>query len=709
MKFGHFVLNKGRNKNMPHISISSECLSKDVIPLPFYGENEKESVTATNQSLMKNNRPWFPIMGEFHYSRYPEDEWQREIYKMKSGGIDIVASYVIWIHHEEEEGEWDFSNNRNLKAFIQLCQQAGLYFFLRIGPWIHGEVRNGGFPDWIVHSEYEERTNDPTYLTHVRSYFEKIYEQCEGLFFKNGGPIIGIQIENEYGHAGGLKGEAGREHMATLKKILIDIGFDVPYYTATAWGGAIVLENEMLPVFGGYVDAPWSKSLESLPANQNFLIGPTFDDNLIASDFRTDEENTNHTSEFSQYPVITAELGGGLQVTKHRRLIVEGEDTEAQALAKLASGANGLGYYMYHGGTNPIGKRSTLQESTETGSHTDVPILSYDFQAPIREYGSFHQSYGRLRKLHLFIKSFEEILTCAHPIFPEQMVTDPENLKDLRYSVRHNSNIQGGFLFINHYQRNRIMNGHGEVHFAIEVNGEIIKLPPINIKNGYKGILPYNLKIGGAIIKSSNASLLCQLKDGTLVFYHQNPDEAIINLEGASVNWVVISEDEANKSLFIDGKLYLSDAHQWYDQGERHISSSTAVKTKVYPEQQITFNQFEPSQVKLSYCEEQGQEDSLHVDVNLDYVLSKDTEDVQLIVSFIGDHAQLFLDGSLIADHFATGEQWIVHLSRFNYPNQLKLEIYPTSTKVYYERGMPIGCQLCNIEMKPIYRKSHSI
>ena len=90
-----------------------------------------------------------PVMGEFHFTRYPQDEWRDALLKMKAGGIDIVATYVFWIHHEEVRGEYDWSGQRSLREFLKLCHELGLYAFVRMGPWSHGEVRNGGFPDWL--------------------------------------------------------------------------------------------------------------------------------------------------------------------------------------------------------------------------------------------------------------------------------------------------------------------------------------------------------------------------------------------------------------------------------------------------------------------------------------------------------------------------------------------------------------------------------
>ena len=125
-----------------------------------------KTLGVNNYYLVKNGRPWFPLMGEFHFSRCPRHMWEDELLKMKAGGIDIVSSYCFWIHHEEEKGIFDFSGQRDLRAFIKLCKKHGLYFLLRSGPWCHGEVRNGGFPDWIQ-ALPGKRSNDPTYLFYV--------------------------------------------------------------------------------------------------------------------------------------------------------------------------------------------------------------------------------------------------------------------------------------------------------------------------------------------------------------------------------------------------------------------------------------------------------------------------------------------------------------------------------------------------------------
>ncbi|HHU72598.1 MAG TPA: beta-galactosidase, partial [Clostridiales bacterium] len=247
--------------------------------------------------LTKEGKAWFPVMGEIHYSRVPKDDWRESLYKMKAGGVVIASSYVIWIHHEEIEGEYDFTGNKDLRSFVTACKEAGLYFFLRIGPWIHGEVRNGGFPDWLVNKGYKLRYDDPGYLKEVKKYYSRIYDEVKGLFYKDGGPIIGVQIENELGHCGGAYGEAGEQHMKTLHKMAKDIGFDVPYYTATGWGGAAT--GGLLPVMGGYPDAPWDPRLTELEPSGNYVFTHERNDHNIGSDYGLGE---GVTFEFEKFP-----------------------------------------------------------------------------------------------------------------------------------------------------------------------------------------------------------------------------------------------------------------------------------------------------------------------------------------------------------------------------------------------------------------------
>ena len=125
-------------------------------------------IDVNNLYLERDGKPWVPIMGEFHFSRGSRPHWYRELCKMKAGGVTVVATYLLWIYHEEEEGRFDFTGDRDIRAFLLECQRAGLEAVIRIGPWAHGECRNGGFPDWLLQKPYPLRDNNPGYLEKAR-------------------------------------------------------------------------------------------------------------------------------------------------------------------------------------------------------------------------------------------------------------------------------------------------------------------------------------------------------------------------------------------------------------------------------------------------------------------------------------------------------------------------------------------------------------
>src|SRR5271154_4470214 len=200
---------------------------------------------ANSRYLTLDGKPWFPVMGEFHYSRYPAEYWEEEILKMKAGGIEIVSTYIFWIHHEEIEGQFDWTGQRNLRRFVQLCAKHGLYVWVRIGPWDHGECRNGGFPDWLL-KQCPTRQIDPVYLGYVKRFYAQIGSQLKGLFWKDGGPIIGIQLENEYSARGPGK---GADYILALRQLALDVGLDAPFYTITGWDDAVIPSSGVLPVF----------------------------------------------------------------------------------------------------------------------------------------------------------------------------------------------------------------------------------------------------------------------------------------------------------------------------------------------------------------------------------------------------------------------------------------------------------------------------
>ena len=122
-------------------------------------------------------------MGEIHFSRLPHEYWEEAILKMKSGGINVISTYVFWSIHEEKEGVFDWSGDRDLRHFLELCKKHNLNVLVRIGPFCHGEIRNGGIPDWIYGRPFEVRSNDEGYLFYAKRLYHNIAEQLKGLYY----------------------------------------------------------------------------------------------------------------------------------------------------------------------------------------------------------------------------------------------------------------------------------------------------------------------------------------------------------------------------------------------------------------------------------------------------------------------------------------------------------------------------------------------
>jgi len=470
------------------------------------------TITLDSQNLLRDGRPWMPVMGEFHYSRYPESEWREELLKMKAGGIDIVATYVFWIHHEEIENQWDWSGRRSLQRFIEMCHQAGLLVAVRCGPWCHGEVRHGGIPDWAIAKGWKVRTDDPAYLTHVRIIYGQIAEQLRGLLWRDGGPVIAIQLENEYG------GPA--EHLLALKRIAHDAGLDVPLYTRTGWPQlrTPMPFGEIAPLFGAYAEGFWDRELTSMPGGYwtAFHFSRARTDAAIATG-QLGEREALDEADAMRYPYLTCELGGGMISSYHRRIAIEPADIEAVALTRIGSGGNLPGYYMYHGGTNPAGRLTTLMEAQDTPmtNWNDMPVKSYDFFAPLGEYGQIRPHYHLLRRLHLLARDFGAMLATMPVALPDSRPAGRDDRATLRWSVR--SDGKGGFLFVNNHQRGVSLPAHASVQFSLRSDtGEtVFPSTPVTVPAGARFVWPFNLDLGhGVRLVHATAQPVCLIDDG---------------------------------------------------------------------------------------------------------------------------------------------------------------------------------------------------
>lgn len=467
--------------------------------------------------LTRDGKPWLPVMGEFHFSRYPRERWEEELLKMKASGVNIVAAYVIWIHHEEVEGQLDWSGQRDLRAFALLCAKHDLLLEPRIGPWAHAEARNGGLPDWVV-KKGPTRVNDPVYLAEAGGWYAEIGRQLNGLMWKDGGPVVAIQLENEYSARGP---GAGEEHILALKRLAIKAGLDVPFYFVTGWDNAVVPAPEVIPVYGGgYPDAPWDRSITKLPPAEvyAFRFESRVAANMGAMGKRGEAEA--HSAASDQVPYLTAEIGGGIEDTYHRRPVIRPDDIGAMFPVMLGSGVNLYGTYLFQGGENPVGKLSTLQESQATGYPNDLPIRSYDFQAPLGAFGQERASLGKMKVYQYFLNSFGDLLPPMTVYSPEQQPKSAADLAIPRVSVRASGNT--GFLFCNNYVRNYSMPEWPAEQFEVRLPGGVLHIPnqPVKIPSGAYFIWPFQLQLGNAELRYSTAQLFTRLENSGVPIYY---------------------------------------------------------------------------------------------------------------------------------------------------------------------------------------------
>jgi hypothetical protein len=456
-------------------------------------------IAVTERALLREGTPWIPVSGELHYSRTPRGRWAERARQLRAGGITIASTYVFWIHHAAAPGAPRFDGQLDVAAFVDECAAAGLQVALRIGPWAHGEVRNGGLPDWVQALPIAHRSDDPVYLALVAEWFGQLAAGLDGRA-QPGGPVIAIQLENElYDRP---------EHIVTLKRMAREAGIAAPLWTATAWGGAQLPAGEVFPLYGGYgdgfwtePDAPWDASFR-----EHYFFSHVWDDPGVGADVRATQGfgATATASVASDFPPATCELAGGMATAYHRRPWPSGRDVATVAHIKIGNGSAWQGYYMYSGGTNP---GLDLEESHATGYPNDMTRLSYDFHAPISQSGEQGESSALLRGQNAFLEAFGGMLADLPSALPDVRPSGVDDAKTLRWAVR--SDGSAGFLFISRHQPHLPLETYPAAKFQI---GELV-LPsyPVDIPAGTLARWPFGLRVGEVTVRWATASVFTLL------------------------------------------------------------------------------------------------------------------------------------------------------------------------------------------------------
>jgi len=477
------------------------------LQLGHSGPVEKE-IRINNLYLEEGGIPQLPVMGEIHYNRMDSRYWRDALLKMKASGIDIVATYCIWSLHEEFEGELSWEGHLNLRRFIELCKELDMKVHLRFGPYCNAEIKNGGLPDWIVNNKnLITRSNDPLYLEYTRRWYQAVYDQVKGLLWKDGGPVMALQLENEYVRPGMIV-----SHLLNLKKMAVEIGFDVPLYSMTHWMDSEYPKGEIVPYAGFYIEAPWTASgKDEIPtSNFEFFTYNRLSDNIGTDIIKIEGDVESLSGENNDSPFFTCEIGVGTTAFYQRRAVVP-----ENINLRLGCGANMMGYYMYSGGTNPVGKISTYQSSG--------PRISYDYQAPIREFGTLGTVMQETKKYNYFMNDFGTALAPAVAYLP----TTNQDRDNLQWAVRLNGNT--GYLFCSNYLYKHSRKDYKNVQFSIKLKDETIRIPrqKVTVKNGTYFLWPFNQELSNVLLKYSTTQPVCSLKEGNNHTYFFFEDDAI--------------------------------------------------------------------------------------------------------------------------------------------------------------------------------------
>jgi beta-galactosidase len=343
----------------------------------------------------------------------------------------------------------------------------------------------------------------------VKLLYEQIGQQLHGLLWKDGGPVIGIQLSNEY--------SGPPQYLMDLKQMAQQAGLDVPLYTRTGWPGRSTPPpfGQILPIYGAYGEGFWDRVLTPMPGRYwtAYLFSTQRTDAAVAAEMSGREPGRTLLQEAGEYPYLCCEMGAGMETSYHRRIYFDPDDALAVAMTRIGSGANMPGYYMYHGGTNPDGKLSTLQESQATGYPNDMPVKSYDFQAPLGEFGQIRPQYHLLLRLHLFLHDYGAQLARMPAVMPQRRPSGPDDTRTLRWAVR--TDGQSGFIFVSNYQRLENLPAQAGVRFQVRLPGGALTLPdePVTIPAGAIFLWPFNMDLAGAKLIYATAEPMCQLQE----------------------------------------------------------------------------------------------------------------------------------------------------------------------------------------------------
>ena len=332
-----------------------------IAPSEMMAAKKGGTFTTGDKTFLLNGKPFVVKAAELHYPRIPRAYWEHRIKMCKALGMNTVCLYVFWNIHEQQEGKFDFAGNNDVAEFCRLCQKNGMYVIVRPGPYVCAEWEMGGLPWWLLKKkDIKLREKDPYFMERVKIFEKKVGEQLASLTIQNGGPIIMVQVENEYGSYG-----KDKPYVSAIRDIVKESGFDKVELFQCDWSSNFL-----------------NNGLDDLTWTMNFGTGANIDNQFK----RLGEVRPNAPKMCSEFWSGWFDKWGARHETRPAKDMVEGMD---EMLSKGIS----FSLYMTHGGTS----FGHWAGANSPGFQPDV--TSYDYDAPINEYGHTTPKYFELREM----------------------------------------------------------------------------------------------------------------------------------------------------------------------------------------------------------------------------------------------------------------------------------------------------------------------
>ena len=321
---------------------------------------------AIHEDFIINGKPVKLVSGALHYFRVVPEYWQDRLEKLKNMGCNCVETYIPWNYHEPKKGHFDFSGRKDVARFVRLAQQLGLWVILRPTPYICAEWEFGGLPGWLLADDsMRVRSTCPAFLEAVDHYYRHLFPVIRPLFFTHGGPVLMCQVENDYGSFGNDK-----HYLQAIRELMLKHGCDVPLFTSD----------------GGWREVLEAGTLPHLPVLPTANFGS-----------RTDEQIGELRQFMQDYqlcgPLMCMEFWIGWFNNWGSPLKTRDAAEAASELdAMLRQGS--VNIYMFHGGTNP-----GFYNGCSDHNGIDPQITSYDYAAPLNEWGEETDKYPAFREV----------------------------------------------------------------------------------------------------------------------------------------------------------------------------------------------------------------------------------------------------------------------------------------------------------------------